>query len=121
MQFTHSVGTKVSEANKKRLCEELIRADTEDQVTTILTKAGYWDNPDVWRYYDDNENNYSTIGNQQSRPEAALVEKLINSVDARLIGECLSRGIVPEGNFAPRAIREAVAIFFEDNPKASTM
>ncbi|MFZ0946243.1 MAG: hypothetical protein WB930_02535 [Syntrophobacteraceae bacterium] len=110
----------MNEANIKRLCEELIGADTEDQVIAILTKAGYWDNPEVWRYYDDNENNYSTIGNQQSRPDAAMVEKLVNSVDARLIGECVVGRINPEGNLAPKTIREAVANFFEDNPKSST-
>jgi hypothetical protein len=56
---------------------------------------------------------FNTIGNQQSRPDAALVEKLVNSVDARLINECLVREIDPEGSSAPRTIREAVAMFFD--------
>ena len=74
-----------------------------------------------WRYYGDYENNYNTIGNQQSRPEAALVEKLVNSVDARLMNECLIRGVDPEGCDAPKDIRTAVASFFEDiaNPNSS--
>ncbi len=100
----------------RELCLSLMRADTEAEVVGLLKDAGYWDNPAVWRYYGDNENNFSTIGNQQSRPDAALVEKLVNSVDARLMNECLARGIDPEGPKAPQTIRQAVAWFFEETP-----
>ena len=75
---------------KKELCLALMRADSEMEVVRILTEAGYWNEKRVWRLYGDRENNFSTIGNQQNRPDAALVEKLINSVDARLMHECLS-------------------------------
>jgi len=97
----------------KRLCLWLIKADSEELVIKILRDAEFWDNPDCWRYYGDNENNFSTIGNQQSRPDAALVEKLVNSVDARLTNECLLRGIDSESSAAPESIVEAVAVFFE--------
>jgi len=79
----------------------------------LLREAGYWDDPKVWRLYGDRDGNYATIGNQQSRPEAALVEKVINSVDARLMNECLCRGIDPTSQRAPQSIRQAVARFFE--------
>jgi len=104
----------------KELCLSLMKADTEKEVILLLTNAGYWDNPSAWRYYGDRESNFNTIGNQQSRPEAALVEKLINAVDARLMNECLERGIDPEGAAAPQSIREAVARFFEENPDSPT-
>jgi len=94
----------------------LLRADYEEQVIDILRSAGLWENRSLWRLFGDNENNYSTIGNQQAKPEAALVEKLVNSVDARLMLECLLRGINPEGPKAPKSIREAVAMFFEEHP-----
>jgi hypothetical protein len=68
----------------RSLCLSLMRADTEEEVILLLEKAGYWGDPGSWRFYGDYENNYNTIGNQQSRPDAALVEKLVNSVDARL-------------------------------------
>lgn len=68
---------------RKKLCLELVYADSEEQVVAILDAAGFWDDKCVWRLYGDRENNFSTIGNQQNRPDAALVEKLINSVDAR--------------------------------------
>ena len=68
-----------------QLCLALIAADSEQAVIDLLTKPGFWDDESAWRYYGDYENNYNTIGNQQSRPDAALVEKLVNSVDARLM------------------------------------
>lgn len=105
----------------KSLCLRLMHADTEDEVIHALTEVGLWGDPNVWRYYGDIENNYSTIGNQQSRPDAALVEKLINSVDARLMNECLARGIDPTGADAPQSIRAAVAMFFEDSPAPESL
>jgi hypothetical protein len=97
----------------KQLCLALIQADSEESVIRLLRDTGYWDDESAWRYYGDYENNYNTIGNQQSRPDAALVEKLVNSVDARLMNECLVRGIDPESSDAPESIVEAVAILFE--------
>jgi hypothetical protein len=97
----------------KELCMTLMTTDSEDEVIRILIEHGYWSNPEFWRFYGDNENNFSTIGNQQSRPDAALVEKLINCVDHRLLNECLVRGIDPEGPDAPQSIVEAVASFFD--------
>lgn len=95
------------------LAMALLKADSEEDVVSILKKAGYWDYYNSWRLIGDREGNYSTIGNQQSRSEAALTEKLINSIDARLMSECMVAGIHPESEKAPQSIREAVARFFE--------
>ena len=100
----------------KKLCMDLICANTEKEIISILTEAGYWNDDKAWRYYDDNENNFSTIGNQQSKPDAALVEKIVNSIDARLIEKCFLHCVNPESDKAPKNIRDAVAAFF-DNPK----
>src|SRR6266581_175275 len=102
---------------KRELCLALICADSETEVIRILTNAGYWENKRALRLYGDRENNFSTIGNQQNRPDAALVEKLINSVDARLMHECLARGINPESPVAPQMILDAVARFFEEGTR----
>jgi hypothetical protein len=91
----------------------LLEADKEDEVISILKAVGRWDEPSVWRLYGDRDNNYATIGNQQSRPEAALVEKIVNSVDARLMNECLRRGVDPTSAIAPPSIKHAVSLFFE--------
>ncbi len=105
----------MNDAQAKELCFALMKADTEKDVIAFLENVGYWNNRAAWRYYGDLENNYSQFGNQQSRPDYALIEKLVNSVDARLMNECLVRGIDPEGPSAPQTIREAIAQFFEEN------
>lgn len=104
----------------KTLCLALMNADTEDEVIQALTDGGYWSDVAAWRYYGDYENNFNTIGNQQSRPDAALVEKLVNSEDARLMNECLVRAINPEGPDAPQTVPEAVAAFFESKTKTGS-
>ena len=96
----------------KDLCLNLMHAEAEDEIIRILRWAGYWDDPEAWRLFGDMENNFSTIGNQ-SDAVPALVEKIINSIDARLIGESRARGIDPEGKNAPQSSSEAVALFFE--------
>lgn len=96
------------------LCLKLAKADSEEAVIEVLRQAKLWDNNSAWRLYGDIEGNFSTANNQQSRPEAALVEKIVNSVDARLLNECLVAGINPESGDAPQSIKEAVAYFFED-------
>jgi len=98
----------------KKLCLDILAADTEADVIALLNTAGLWSSPSAWRLYGDRENNFSTIGNQQSRPDAALVEKLVNSEDARLMSECMRRGIDPESPSAPQNMRAAVARFFDE-------
>lgn len=106
----------MTNAQLQDLCSRLLRADREDDVIDMLKSAGHWSNRSQWRLFGDNENNFSTIGNQQAKPEAAVVEKLVNAVDARLMLECLLRSVNPEGPKAPKSIREAVAIFFDNHP-----
>jgi len=96
----------------KTLALKLIKADKEKDVINILKSVGYWDDYSQWKPYGDIENNFSIIGNQQSNPESALVEKIINSIDAVLIKESLARGIHPESPEAPKDIKSAVQDFF---------
>ena len=106
----------------KDLCLCLLQADTEEEVISLLRGQGYWDNPDVWRPFGDKPDNFSTMGNQSRTPDAALVEKLVNSVDAVLMGECLMAGILPNSPEAPNSIPEAVAqFFFGDRSKAHSL
>lgn len=98
----------------RELCEALMHADTANAVEEILELSGYAEDGDHWRYYGDSQNNYATVGNQQANPISALAEKITNAIDARLINECLLRGIDPESPSAPQSPREAVAVFFEN-------
>jgi hypothetical protein len=90
-------------------CLNLMRADTEAEVIAILKDAGLWDHPTAWRLFSDNDNSFSVIGNQQAEAVAAFIEKIIDSVDARLINACRLAGCDPEGPAAPKSMREAVA------------
>ncbi len=101
-----------SDLQTEQLCYHLLRADSEAEVVRLLQEAGYWDDPDAWTAYGGNENNFSIIGNQQASPDAALVEKLINSVDAVLMRECLRSENPPDGESAPSTTRTAVETFF---------
>ena len=96
----------------KKLTLSLARSETEDDVVNILTKANLWDDKDVWKEFDGSDGNWSTIGNQQKSADGALVEKIINSVDAVLIKECLNFGINPESSEAPSSIQDAQKLFF---------
>ena len=97
----------------KDLCLALVQCETEDEVIELLKQEKYWDRPENWQLFGSDENNYSIIGNQQSKPEAAIVEKIINSVDAMLMGECFRRDMKPESNEAPQSIREALIEYFQ--------
>ncbi len=63
------------------LCLALLHADAESEVVAILEQAGLWSDAAMWRDLGDEPENYSTVGNQQSRAEHALVEKLVNAID----------------------------------------
>ena len=97
----------------RNLCLSLAKAESEEEVVSTLKKAGYWSNQKNWKFYGGLENNFSVIGNQQSLPESAIVEKIINSVDAVLTRECLRRKIDPESHEAPKDIIEALENFFK--------
>jgi len=103
---------KITNESVKQLALDLLHADSEDAVIGILETANLWDNPDCWRLLGDDENNFKTVGSQQAKPEPALVEKLINSVDARLTGACFRAGIDPAAPEAPQSIIEARKRFF---------
>jgi hypothetical protein len=99
--------------NKEKFCLSLACCETEKEVIPLLKKEGLWDDPKAWQYFGGNENNFATIGNQQSRPEAALIEKIINSVDAVLMAKCLRKSLNPESKDAPQTITDALKQYFK--------
>ena len=98
--------------DNKSLALALAACEKEVEIIRLLKDEKLWDDPTRWRNFGDNENNWSTIGNQQSDADAALVEKIVNSVDALLMKECMVRGISPSSEKAPRSIADALETFF---------
>ena len=96
----------------KKLALSILKAETEENVIHLLNNEGLWKNLDYWKPFGDNENNVSTIRNQQSKADAAIVEKIINSVDAILIKKCMQAGMDPEGGQAPKSMHEAIERFY---------
>ena len=104
--------TKQPNYDKKEFCLRLLKSEMEEEVIAILKEYGYWDDRTVWKPYGDIQNNRSIVSNQQSSAVAALVEKLVNSIDAVLTAECFRRGIDPKSPRAPKSMREATQQFF---------
>jgi hypothetical protein len=86
--------------------------DHEQEVVSLLRTEGLWDDPSVWRDLGDEPENYSIAGNQQSRAEQALVEKLINAIDTKLMAAARTNNIDPEGPSAPDSMPKARDRFF---------
>jgi hypothetical protein len=98
--------------NSFELFSALLHAEHESEVEAILKSNGYLDDV-YWQPLGSIENNFATVGNQQSDPTAALVEKIINSMDAILMLECFKRRIDPEGPEAPQSMNAAIQLFFQ--------
>jgi len=98
--------------DKKEFCLRLLKSEMEEEVVAILKEYGYWDDRSVWKPYGDIQNNRSIVSNQQSSAVAALVEKLVNSIDAVLTAECFRSGVDPKSPNAPQSMRDATQRFF---------
>jgi hypothetical protein len=100
--------------NHYALLTLLLKAESEAQVDEVLTKSGYFnDDSNHWQPFGGFGMNLNQINNQQSDATAALVEKLINSIDAVLMAECYGAGIDPKGADAPSTMADAVDRLFK--------
>lgn len=89
-----------------------LRADSEAEVTQALSDYSSAAVGIDWRPLGGTENNYGVIENQQASPIAALIEKITNSIDARLMRLCVEAGRNPRSREAPSSMNEAVREFF---------
>jgi hypothetical protein len=101
----------------RELFDRLLNSDIEAEVIAILKMAGYWDDQAAWRFYGDQPENWATIGGQQSRAEQALIEKLTNSVDTKLIAGARIAGLPITGPGAPQSVFAARDLLFGDQLK----
>ena len=76
----------------EELFADLLKAEREEDVTDALMVFGLEKFSDSnWLPYGGIENNYGIIGAQQADAIGALVEKVVNSIDAILMRECFAR------------------------------
>ncbi len=95
----------------KDFCEMLCHAQTEDNVTDIIGKMESCFHVG-WKPYGGTTGNYSSFENQQTTAEGALMEKIVNSIDHKLIRQCRAKGINPSSDSAPQSMQEAKRVLF---------
>lgn len=95
-----------------KLFRELYSAPTEAVVDEVLSRHPAFADPANWRPYGQNESNFGVVENQQASPIPALIEKVINAIDAILMRRCYEEGIDPRSDEAPRSVEDAVLRFF---------
>ena len=98
----------------KQLCIDIATKEDGNEVIEILKNYNLWDDEKNWKLVGNNEdyNNHSIIGSQQSNAANALVEKLVNSGDSALMLKCLENDVDPKSDDAPINLKEAVSSFF---------
>lgn len=96
----------------QHLFDELLHAESEEEVVAALKRAGYWDDADAWAVLGGEENNFSVASNQQTDPTSALVEKVINAIDAVLMAGAFAARVDPQGPDAPSTMSGAVEAFY---------
>ena len=90
------------------LFAELFASSTETAVDAVIGKS-LTHHPSVsWHPLGGNESNYGVVENQQSSPIAALIEKVINSIDAILMRKCAEAGLDPLVAVASDAISDSL-------------
>jgi len=98
-----------------KLLEDLLDAESEEEVLQVLSARALLKNLDRWKYLGNCPNNQSIVNNQQSTPTAALVEKYTNAADAILLRACKADGIDPRDlKKAPKSMSDAVQARFGD-------
>ena len=95
-----------------RVFYDLLHAESEAIVLQVLKRFSLLNDPNAWQPLGNLENNFAIVGNQQTDPTGALVEKIINGIDANLMAASYTAGLDPESTEAPATMVEAVERFF---------
>ena len=82
--------------NTAQLCDGLLNAESEQEVTTILSQYGLLEDHKNWRLFNDSPTIWSPAGTQQAEAVNALVEKLTNASDALLEAAVMGMGVDPD-------------------------
>jgi len=107
-----AVPRREAAVNLESLFWELFHADREAAVAAVVNRHSEFADPANWKPYGGTKSYFAVVENQQASPIPALVEKIINSIDAILMRRCYEEGIDPRSAQAPRSMDDAVATFF---------
>ena len=94
--------------NAEDLCFAILRADTEDEVSTILDQHLQSVGEIEWCPIDGRESNFNVVTNQAATGGKALTELCTNMVDAILMRCADEKGIDPQSPEAPQSVIAAV-------------
>lgn len=90
---------------------DLLYTKTEKEMTEYIQNNALLRNPENWQPYGNDPANYSLFENQQSNATGALIEKIMNSIDATLTRQCLVKGKPLSGPKSPQTMDEALSLF----------
>ena len=106
----------MDEKTSIKLAHELLAAISSEDVAAILKHEDYvyyFDSPEYWSNYGNREKNWDAAGNQQSHGVGALVENIVNGIDAVLLRKAEEAGVTdPRASTAPQSMQEAVKRYF---------
>ncbi len=98
------------EVQTRDIIDSLLDAQTEQDVHRCLNHAGLLDDSS-WLPYGGVPNNSGSFLNQQASARGALVEKVVNSIDAILMARAYANGDLPDGP-VPQSMLEASHRYF---------
>ena len=98
----------------KKLGLQLLRAESEDEVSKILESDSMMSDGKNWQTVDHRDTNFNIITNQSSTGGKAATELITNMVDAMLMKRCREKNIDPKSEDAPPTMYRAVDVFVEN-------
>jgi len=103
----------MSELNTKNFCLSIAKYENGEDVISHLKKYDLWDEKHWKELGGSSEiNTHSIVGNQQSNPANALLEKLINCGDSALMLKVKEKKIKSSDKSYPKNVREAMVNLF---------
>ena len=90
--------------NSKGLCFQLLHAESEREVDTVIASDPDLSDDDNWYPIDGRNTNFNVVTNQASTGSKALTELCTNMVDAVLMKHAYKRGVPTIGPDAPQSV-----------------
>ncbi len=97
----------------KKICLQLLSAESEADVQRIIENTPEMANADNWIPLDNRETNFNVTSNQASDGGKALTELMTNMVDAVLTKHAYLKNIDPRGKEAPATMYEGVDLLIK--------